>query len=114
MTADYDAAVRNHRFDLLYVQGKLAALIETMVQSDHLLIENVAVLPAYQGRGLGRRLLAHAEQLAAAAGLKQIRLYTNQRFVENIELYKRLGYCIDREEETERGIAVHMSKLIES
>jgi hypothetical protein len=30
MTADYAEAVRKHRFDLLYVEGKLAALIETI------------------------------------------------------------------------------------
>ena len=38
MTADYAEAVRKHRFDLLYSQGTLAALIETNPQSDHLLI----------------------------------------------------------------------------
>ena len=51
MTADYDEAVRKNRFDLLYVEGKLAALIETIAQADGLLIENVAVSPFFQGRG---------------------------------------------------------------
>ena len=83
MTADYDAAVLKHRFDLLYVDGILAALIETIREPDHLLVENVAVSPAFQGRGFGRRLMAHAEALAEAAGYAEIRLYTNQRFVEN-------------------------------
>jgi ribosomal protein S18 acetylase RimI-like enzyme len=112
MTADYEAAVRSHRFDLLYADGALAALIETIVQPDHLLIENVAVLPAFQGHGLGRRLLDHAETLAAEAGFDEIRLYTNQRFVENVALYRRLGYRFEREESGERGVTVHMSKPI--
>ena len=112
MTADYDAALRDHRFDLLYVDGALAALIETISQPDHLLIENVAVLPAFQGRGLGRKLLAHAEGLAAAQGYGEIRLYTNQRFAENVELYRRVGYRVDREETGERGVTVHMSKQL--
>ena len=43
MVADYEAAVGKHRFDLLYVDGVLAALIETVPKDDHLLIENVAV-----------------------------------------------------------------------
>ncbi len=43
MTADYAAAV-NNRIDLLYVDGKLAALIEMLPKADHLLIENVACL----------------------------------------------------------------------
>ena len=64
MTVDYEDAVRRHRFDLLYRDGDLVGLIETVAETDHLLIENVAVLPAAQGQGLGRRLLAHAEALA--------------------------------------------------
>ena len=66
MTADYVEAVRKHRFDLLYVEGKLAALIETIREVDHLLVENVAVSPSFRGRGFGRTLMAHAEQLAAS------------------------------------------------
>jgi GNAT superfamily N-acetyltransferase len=112
MTADYDAAVTKHRFDLLYVEGTLAALIETIREADHLLVENVAVSPAFQGRGLGRKLMAHAEQLATSSGLGEIKLYTNQRFAENVELYRRLGYQVDREEVLPVGTVVHMSKRL--
>jgi ribosomal protein S18 acetylase RimI-like enzyme len=110
MTADYRQAVANHRFDLVHLDGTLAALIETTPQPDHLLIVNVAVSPAFQGRGLGRRLMAHAEQLTAAAGLGETRLYTNKLFAENLRLYGRLGYRVDREETLEVGTVVHMSK----
>lgn len=113
MTADYDRAVRHHRFDLLFLDGVLAALIETVSRDDHLLIENVAVHPAFQGRGLGKHLMAHAEALAASLGRDLIRLYTNQRFAENIALYRRLGYVVDREETFPGGgIVVHMSKSL--
>ena len=110
MTADYDAAVRAHRFDLLYQDGVLAGLIETVDEHDRLLVENVAIAPDRQGQGLGRRLLAHAETLAADLGRPVIRLYTNRRFVENIALYQRLGYAIDGEEDVGVGVIVHMSK----
>ena len=112
MTADYDAAVARHRFDLVHIDGVLAALIETIREPDHLLVENVAVAPSYQGRGLGRRLMAHAEALARELGFDTIRLYTNQRFTENIALYRRLGYRIDREETLPVGTVVHMSKSL--
>jgi len=112
MTADYDAAVARHRFDLLSVDGTLAALIETIREADHLLVENVAVSPPFQGRGLGRRLMAHAEMLARELGFDIVRLYTNQRFAENIALYRRLGYQVDREEVLLAGTAVHMSKRL--
>jgi ribosomal protein S18 acetylase RimI-like enzyme len=112
MQADYDAAVRDHRIDLLHLDGKLAALIEMIPGEGHLLIENVAVAPDYQGRGLGRRLMAHAEQVAAAMGYGEIRLYTNQRFAENVALYLRLGYRITNEEKFAGGVVVHMNKRI--
>ena len=112
MTANYDEAVARHRFDLLYIDGTLAALIETIRETDHLLVENVAVSPAFQGRGLGRKLMAHAEILARELGFDEIRLYTNQRFVENIALYRRLGYRVDREEDVKVGVVTHMSKKL--
>jgi ribosomal protein S18 acetylase RimI-like enzyme len=114
MTINYDEALRKHRFDLLDVSGKLAALIETAQHADHLLIVNVAVTPALQGQGLGTKLMAHAETLAAAAGLSVLKLFTNKSFAENIALYKKLGYGVDREEDFRGRVAVHMSKLIRS
>jgi ribosomal protein S18 acetylase RimI-like enzyme len=77
MRVDYAEAVFSHRFDLLYEDDVLAALIETAAEADHLLIVNIAVAPAFQGRGLGRLLMAHAKELAAAGGSAEIRLYTN-------------------------------------
>jgi ribosomal protein S18 acetylase RimI-like enzyme len=110
MRIDYNEAVRKHRFDLLYDGGVLAALIETVPDGDYLLIENVAVAAGAQGRGFGKRLLKHAEELAASSGLQGTRLYTNKLFVANLRLYEALGYRVDREEELNGGIAVHMSK----
>ena len=110
MTVDYDARVRDHRIELLHVDGRLAALIELVPEAAHLLIENVAVLPAFQGQGHGRRLLAHAEAVAASLGLSAMRLYTNPLFVGNVQFYGRLGYKVDREEPYKGGVTVYMSK----
>ena len=68
--------------------------------------------PAFQGRGLGRRLMAHAEALAVSQGRPEIRLYTNKMFAENLRLYEKLGYRLDREEPFGGGIVVHMSKRV--
>lgn len=113
MGADYDEALRRNRFDLIESDGALAALIETIAEPDRLLVENLAVAPAFQGRGFARLLMSHAETLAAALGLRAIRLYTNKLFAENIALYRRLGYAIDREEPFRGGWMVHMSKMID-
>jgi len=112
MTADYDAAVRAHRIDLLFSGGMLAGLVQTSREPDHLLIVSVAVLPACQGQGFGRRLLQHAEDLAAALGLPEVRLYTNARFAENLRLYAKRGYRVTREEAISVGVVVHMAKPV--
>jgi ribosomal protein S18 acetylase RimI-like enzyme len=112
MRIDYVEALARHRFDLLEEDGALVALIETERNADHLLIVNVAVAPAHQKRGLGRRLLAHAETLARAESLATVRLYTNALMVENIALYRGVGYAIDREEPVGTSIQVHMSKAL--
>jgi hypothetical protein len=40
-------------------------------------------------------------------------LYTNQRFTDNIALYRKLGYHIEREEDVGGGtIKVDMSKTL--
>ena len=110
MRVDYSDAVRKHRFDLLYVDSCLAALIETVPDGDCLLIENVAVRPAFQRRGFGTRLLKLAEELAASLGSAGMRLYTNKLFVQNIRLYEALGYRVEREKELNGGVAVYMVK----
>jgi ribosomal protein S18 acetylase RimI-like enzyme len=110
MRADYEAALRDHRIDVFYREDRPIALIETIPHSDHLFIENIAILPEYQGHGLGRRLLAHAERLAAEAGLAELRLLTNGKMTSNIRLYLSAGYPIDREEAFLDGAVVFMSK----
>lgn len=112
MSADYQDALQKHRFDLLFINETLAALIETISHDDHLLIENVAVSPAFQGKGLGTKLLAHAEQLATSLGYSEIKLYTNKLFAENLTFYGRLGYQVEREEGFMDGVCVHMNKAI--
>ncbi len=61
-------------------------------QAGHLLLENIAVLPAAQGQGIGSRLLALAENQARNLHLSEIQLYTNEAMTENLAYYPRHGY----------------------
>ncbi|HWY66020.1 MAG TPA: GNAT family N-acetyltransferase [Rhizomicrobium sp.] len=112
MRVDYHDAVRRHRFDLLHAGDRLAALIETAPDGDSLLIVNVAVRPGMQGRGLGRKLLSLAEEIATEGGFSGVRLYTNALMTENIRLYETLGYRREREELRDVGTVVYMHKLL--
>ena len=112
MRADYDDALRRHRFDLLQRGPTLLAVIETALRDDHLWIENIAVRPERQGQGLGRQLLAAAEVLAREAGRAELRLLTNADFASNVALYERCGYAVTAREPFLGGVTVYMRKLL--
>ena len=113
MTADYDHAVRHHMIDLLEEDGQLHALIEMLVEDEHLLIENIAVKPDRQGEGIGDRLLRHAEAVATSLQLREIPLYTNAAFESNIVFYARRGFEIyDRRTMPSGRVAVFMRKVL--
>ena len=77
-----------------------------------MLLDNVAVAPAAQGLGLGRRLLEFAEHTAVALGYRYIRLYTNEAMTENIALYSKIGYSETHRAE-EMGLRrIYMTKLL--
>ena len=92
----------------------LVAIIEMILETDHLMIENVAVSRAFQGKGLSRKLMAHAEAVATALGHTEIKLYTNKLFAENVLLYQKLGYAVDREETWTGGTVVYMNKSVQT
>jgi GNAT superfamily N-acetyltransferase len=97
MDDDYAARVRDGRAVVAELDGRIAGLLVLVPHDDHLLVENVAVEPAHQGEGIGRALMAYAEERAAELGLGELRLYTHVKMTENRALYARLGYSeVDR------------------
>lgn len=112
MQADYAAVVRTHRFDLVEADGRIVALIETEARSDHYWVENIAVLPERQGQGLGRALLALADELAQAAGFSELRLLTNGKMTTNRRLYASVGYVETLEEPFMDGTVVYLAKRL--
>jgi len=93
MTVDYQRLVATtSNASVLTENSSIVGVIVTVAEPDHLMIENVAVARAAQGRGHGRTLLEHAEQQARSLGLPQVRLYTNAAMTENLAMYPRLGY----------------------
>jgi GNAT superfamily N-acetyltransferase len=93
MTADYAEAVRGGLAWAAVRDGEVVGLLVLAVKPDHLLLENVAVLPSAQGCGIGARLLALAEDQARELGRGEIRLYTNEAMTENLVYYPKHGYA---------------------
>lgn len=93
MRADYAETVVAGRAWVAEADGRLAGLIVLVPRPEYLLLENVAVDPAQQGRGVGSALLAFADERARALGLPEVRLYTNELMTENIAYYPRRGYA---------------------
>lgn len=93
MRDDYDYARRiaDGTVWILDEDEKITGLIVLTDGPDALMIPNIAVAPAAQGRGHGRRLLAFAEEEAQRRGFHEIRLYVNALMTENIALYQHLG-----------------------
>lgn len=118
MEADYPALIAAQR---IWVAGDrsggeggfpIDALIVLIPEDGALLVDNVAVRPPAQGRGLGRSLLAFAEDQARSRGLPALRLYTHRKMTSNIALYESLGYRRTGREAIEGGQAVHLRKVL--
>ena len=91
----------------------IAGVIVLIEDGDSLLIENVAVSPAAQGTGLGRRLMEFAEGQARVRGISRMTLYTNEVMTENLAIYAHLGYTETSRAEQDVYRRVFMEKRLD-
>ncbi len=99
MLEDYAALIRAGEVWVLAEGEGVFGVLVMRPAEDHLFVDNVAAAPGHQGRGLGRELVAFAEERAKREGLPEVRLYTNEKMHENLAVYGRLGF-----EESERKL----------
>jgi ribosomal protein S18 acetylase RimI-like enzyme len=92
MLDDYALRIRKGEAHVGTADGRVVGVLVLIDQSDHLLLDNVAVDPAAQGDGIGRRLVGFAEREAARRGYREIRLYTHVAMAANVAYYQRLGW----------------------
>ena len=112
MLDDYAALVEQAAVTLAVLAGEAVGLLVLLDAADHLLLDNIAVRPDRQGHGIGRRLIAEAEIEARRRGFRDLRLYTHATMVENLELYRRVGFS-ETHRVTEKGYArIYMLKKI--
>ena len=78
------------------VDGRLVGAVRGRMEGDAWDIGRVMVAPDLQGRGLGRALLTHIEQVAPPEATSYL-LFTGARSEDNIRMYKKAGYRLRRD-----------------
>jgi ribosomal protein S18 acetylase RimI-like enzyme len=112
MLDDYDQVIRQQQVFVFEHEGQVAGVVVLIRKAGGILLDNVALDPSCQGKGLGRRLIAFAEAHARDQGFAYLDLYTHERMTENIDMYKHLGY-VETERRSERGYErVYMRKSL--
>jgi ribosomal protein S18 acetylase RimI-like enzyme len=110
--ADYGALIETMEIWIAGPAGKLDAALVLDPKPDHLLIWSIAVAPERKGERLGSFLLDFAETRAIEIGLTELRLFTNERFTENVAWYQRRGYAIERLEQWPDRRVVHFRRTL--
>lgn len=91
---------------------KIVGLLILIEKETHILLDNVAVHPSFQGQGLGKKLMNLAETESKKLGFNEIQLYTHENMFANQTIYKKLGYE-EFDRRSERGLnRVYMKKMV--
>lgn len=92
MHEDYALRIAEHEVWIVECDGEDAGVMVLEPAVDYLLIYSLAVASRHQGQGIGRWMIEAAEHMARAAGLPELRLYTNDRMTRNLAIYRQAGF----------------------
>ena len=93
--------------------GDVAGILIIVPEEAALYIDTIAVHPAYQKHGLGRRLMDYAAQQALEKGFKKLTLITNAKQLSNQDYYRKYGFVETRRAELRPGrVGVWMAKTL--
>ncbi|MFT3818130.1 MAG: GNAT family N-acetyltransferase [Rubrivivax sp.] len=92
MLENYAETLAAHPAFVAVAGDRVAGGVVLKITDEGFWLDNVAVDPKFAGQGIGKRLLAQAEEAAVDHGFDSIHLYTHERMLDNIALYRRLGY----------------------
>jgi ribosomal protein S18 acetylase RimI-like enzyme len=89
-----EISVQGVCFEQLWVNGTRAgfAAYGPTPDPEVLKLHKLYLLPEWQGRGLGSRLLAHCEAAARQLGARRLMLAVNKRNARAIAAYERNGF----------------------
>ena len=99
MVADFATEVAAGHVLVIGTAGAVDGYMLAWPETDAYFIDNIAIDPAQQRKGLGRKLIDHAVSEAKRHHLSAIRLYTNVAMTENLSMYAHMGFV-----ETHRAV----------
>lgn len=113
MLDDYGARIAAGEAYVFTRNGEISGVLILVDSPDHLMLDNIAVSPAAQGKGVGRALMSFADDEAGRRRYRELRLYTHVVMSANVAYYETLGW-----EETHRGeengyARIYMRKRLE-
>ena len=75
-----------------FLGDRLAGCVFIKEKDDHFYLGKLAVAPAFEGQGIGRRLMEEAEQQAVAGGKPELELQTRIELTRNHAVFEKLGF----------------------
>ena len=112
MLDDYPLRIAQNEVYIIKDAGEVVALLVLIITPDQYLLDNIAVRPDQQGRGLGKQLMAFAVQRAVEMGHDAIDLYTHEVMTENIAMYSKWGYVETQRINVKGYDRIYMRKTI--
>lgn len=88
---------------------RIIASGQAYIHNDTCFIGRLIVLPEFQGKGYGSAILDNLEK--AFPKVKRYELFTGEKSVRNIQLYKRKGYSAFKEETLGKTKVIFLEKL---
>jgi len=92
MVADFAAHIARNVAVVIETDSEVRGFMMAWPGADAYFVDNIAVAPASQGQGLGRKLIGHAANEARRHNLSTVRLYSNVAMTENLAMYRHIGF----------------------
>lgn len=110
---DYEEIAALGRTHVAEAPGELLGMVTIETDGSYVILRNLAVRPACQGKGIGRTMVDLVEGMARARRLRGVRLWTRAEMSDNIAFYRRLGYVLTHSEQNEKAHRVFFCKDLE-
>jgi GNAT superfamily N-acetyltransferase len=88
------------------------ATYQTRVEDNSMIVEKLAVLPMYGGKGIGSKCMREIESVAVKMGLDSVTMEVYNKSNNALKYFKNLGYKKVSEKKTLKYRTIFMSKEV--